>query len=129
MKTIYSLMILFTLIISCSVKKEKTFNTITNINNVLRIEYYDSVKFSRIDSNRKPNKIITDTNTIKEIVNDINHANNPSLWKGAFWNKIHLITSDTTIILSTNGEVIGNNINSGTFYRLKNKNFISKYFK
>ena len=113
MKTIYSLMILFTLIISCSVKKEKTFNTITNINNVLRIEYYDSVKFSRIDSNRKPNKIITDTNTIKEIVNDINHANNPSLWKGAFWNKIHLIASDTTIILSTNGEVIGNNINSG----------------
>jgi hypothetical protein len=91
-----------------------------------RIEYYEGNNF--LNSDKKPNSTITDKNKITEIVTEINNSNNPGPWKGAHWDKVLIITKDTTLTFSTNGKVIGINHSSGIFYELKDEQFIKRYF-
>jgi putative heme iron utilization protein len=125
--TLFSLLMLFA---SCksTIEFSDTFGEIES-NSVLKIEYYSGKNFRPIDSLTKANGEITEIADIQNCILEINKAPKSGPWKGANWDQIHIVMKDTTLILKTNGKVIGGNYNSGTFYQLQDKNFISKYFQ
>lgn len=86
----------------------------------------DNVLSIKIEVRSLGNKkfTITDSQQIKNFIEDINNAKVNGPWKGANWDKILLCRDNDTIAFNTNGEVFGLN-NSGTFYNLDNK---YKYF-
>lgn len=86
----------------------------------------DNVLSIRIEVRSLENKnfTITDSQQIKNFIEDINNAKVNGPWKGANWDKILLCRDDDTIAFNTNGKVFGLN-NSGTFYNLNKK---YKYF-
>jgi hypothetical protein len=94
---------------------------------VQRIEYYEGSNYLSSSPSKKPNAVITDEIKIAEIVSEINYSNNPGTWKGAHWDKVIIVLKDSYLIYSTNGNVIGIDQSSGTFYQLK-EGFIQRYF-
>ncbi|WP_338812904.1 hypothetical protein V9L05_16220 [Bernardetia sp. Wsw4-3y2] len=49
------------------------------------------------------------------------------MWKGVGWDKVIVFQKDTTLILYTNGKIIGAN-NSGWFYNLSKNSLLSKRY-
>ena len=64
---------------------------------------------------------------IEQCVRELNEGRLDGLRKGAAWDWISIINKKGTIVLNTNGSVFGFE-NSGTFYRLKSKDFYLKYW-
>jgi len=122
--------IVFILIVSC--KNTDYFSNrygkiITD--DIVKVEYYEGGNYLESNPNKKPIRTFTDKNKISEIITLINNANNPSIWKGAQWDKVLIVKADTTLIYNTNGKVIGVNQNSGFFYKLNNDTFILQNLK
>jgi hypothetical protein len=93
-----------------------------------RIDYYDGKNCFDWSDSETPKHSVTDKSKIKSIIEGINYSNSPGPWKGACWDKICIVKSDTTIVLNTNGQVIGTGA-SGQFYRFEDPNFIKTHFK
>ncbi len=65
-------------------------------------------------------RLISDKDSIKTFVKDLNESQIDGPWKGANWDKIILVCSDTTITLNTNGKVFGVH-SSVQFFKLNKK--------
>ena len=98
------------------------------VQGIVRIDYYDGKNCFRWSDSESPLYSVTDNSKFKLIIEGINYSNSPGPWKGACWDKICIVKSDTTIVLNTNGKVIGTGA-SGQFYKYQDPNFIKTYFK
>ena len=84
---------------------------------------YETVKEISIKTHRaEPDweKVISNQDSIKLFVTNLNEAQIDGPWKGANWDKIILVCTDTTITLNTNGKVFGLH-SSGQFFKLKSE--------
>lgn len=73
-------------------------------------------------------KLISDKDSIKTFVIDLNESEMDGPWKGANWDEILIVCSDKTIILCTNGKVFGSG-SSGQFFKLDKKYQYDYQFK
>lgn len=92
------------------------------------IHYYEDNNCKPWDSTQIPIATVTNQKRINLLLNEIEFANNPSPFKGCGWDRICIQRNDTTIILSTDGKVVGKG-NSGEFFYFEDSNFVLKYFK
>jgi len=70
--------------------------------------------------------IITERGSIDQFVAIMNNSKLDGPWKGACFSQINLITEDSIIGMSTNGEVFGHG-SSGIFYRFPKTELIEIY--
>jgi len=104
-----------------------TRNTLPDASGVLRIEYHPHTGYETADSIHTPASVVSDPAVIQSILEEINAANAPAPWKGAGWDRISIVGQDTTIVLHTNGTIIGTHA-SGQFFQLPERQFIGRYF-
>lgn len=124
---VFNLLLILTLAACENSNYFSKMNGQINADKTVRIEFYSGKKHFQTDSITKPKNVIVNKALIKEIINEINFANDPGPWKGAGWDRLYIIQSDTTIILNTDGKVIGGHYGSGQFYKLKAKSSVNKY--
>lgn len=106
-----------TIISLSSCKSSKTFS---EINGMINHETVKEISITTHRADQNSTKLISDKDSIKTFVTDLNKAAIDGLWKGAKWDEILLICTDKIITLSTNGKVFGLG-SSGQFYKLDNK--------
>lgn len=127
MKVLSGLSLLF-LLISCEnrdyflVYEEKL-----DTDEIAQIDFYRCAEGIRWQDT-KPMASERTTKSIHKIISSINYSNSPTIGKGACWDKICLVKWDTTIVLMTNGEIVGNS-NNGHFFYFQEPAFIQKYFE
>ncbi|MCU0439000.1 MAG: hypothetical protein MUC49_13965 [Raineya sp.] len=122
----FSILIILLLLTNCSGKK-LTFDQNGKIQKLgipKKIEYFkhEGKAFQYAENAMF---VITDKKELMSIMNEIQNADNPELWKGAGWDKIRIHFTDTILNINTNNKKIGTST-SGTFYDLKKDNFITK---
>lgn len=123
------LIIIFFVLVSCSGNSSgpnfaKDFSTIDSnkIHEVIffsKGEYYEFGDVGLRTSDRV---------AIDSIVAAINNADEPQYYFGSVdsWDKMHLRTIDSNIILFTDGKVVSRNYD-GNFYKLKTKNLFELF--
>ena len=94
-----------------------------NAQKVLRIELKNSKRADCPQSIFQT--IITDKQVINKIVTSINDSSIDGPWKGACWDQIIIVGQDSTIRLSTNGNVFGFGA-SGMFFKFSNPELLTK---
>ena len=126
MKNILYVLIL-NICFSCNLNSKKfvTENKILKNSGLNKIEYYKSKKGKAFEIESQPIFIIETETELKNVMNEIQNAENPEMWKGAGWNIIKLYFSDSIVSLKTDNYKIGLR-NSGEFYSLPKENFITK---
>jgi hypothetical protein len=119
--------LIFIICFSCNHNSEKfvTENNILKKTGLYKIEYYKSKKGKAFEIESQPIFKIENERDIKNVLNEIQNAENPEMWKGAGWNAIKLYFGDSIVTLKTDNNKIGLR-NSGEFYSLPTENFISK---
>ena len=90
-----------------------------------KIQYFKHINGQTFKYDTIPTFEILNETEIEKALQEIKNADNPELWKGAGWDRIVLIFSDTIININTNKKKIGLGA-SGSFYDLKKNNFIAK---
>lgn len=98
------------------------------IQGIERIDYFDGKNCFEWKTSETPLHSVIDKSKIKSIIEGINYSNSPGPWKGACWDRICIVKLDTTIVLNTNGVVIGTGA-SGQFYRFKSPDFFKSNFE
>ena len=106
-----------TIISLSSCVSSKTFS---EINGTINHETVKEISITIHRADQYLTKLISDKDSIKTFVTDLNKAEIEGPWKGAKWDEILLVCSDKTISLSTNGKVFGLG-SSGQFYKLDKK--------
>lgn len=97
-------------------------------NGIVAISYYKTHNCDPWDSTQIPIASVTNQKRINILLDEIEFANNPSPFKGCGWDRITIERKDTTIVLSTNGKVVGKGYD-GKFFYFEDTNFVQKYFK
>jgi hypothetical protein len=133
MKNIYFLLTIIasTMLLSACDGKRKSFdkdNDIGSFGQPIKIEFYKHIQGQAFKYNIEPEFALTAQTDINEALQEIKDASNPEPWKGAGWDRIVIIYSDTIIKINTNKKKIGLSA-SGTFYTLTKTNFITKQLK
>ncbi|WP_338792174.1 hypothetical protein [Bernardetia sp. MNP-M8] len=93
----------------------------------LRIEFVADTIFEDEPNQLLNKKPITEQLEIYNFISQINKSEPNSMWKGVGWDKVMVFQKDTTLILYTNGKIIGAN-NSGWFYNLSKNSLLSKRY-
>jgi hypothetical protein len=131
MKT-YILFCITLLFISCSggssVKRQQLYSDkydMPNVDSIQVIEFRHGgsdncgkVLFNEFELSNKAQ--------IKQFLSILKNSKQDGLWKGACFDKINLVTFDSTVVISTNGKVFGHG-NSGLFYRFPDENTIDNF--
>lgn len=94
---------------------------------IAQIDFYKCVEGIRWQDS-KPVATLRTSKSIREIILSINYSNSPTVGKGFCWDKICLVKWDTTIVLMTNGKMVGNH-NHGKFYYFQEPEIVQKYFE
>lgn len=102
----------FTLFYSCLSTK-----TFSEINGTIDYETVIGISIASNRADRQLTKYISNQDSIKTFVTALNESLLDGPWKGANWDKIILVCTDTTITLNTNGKVFGVS-SSGQFFKL-----------
>ncbi|KOY87816.1 hypothetical protein AD998_18245 [bacterium 336/3] len=126
MTNFFSILIILLFLTNCSGKK-LTFDQNGKIQKLgipKKIEYFKH-EGKAFQYAKNAMFVITDKKELMSIMNEIQNADNPELWKGAGWDKIRIHFTDTILNINTNNKKIGTSA-SGTFYDLKKDNFITK---
>lgn len=116
------------LLVSCVDKDvlKKTFKEIDR-KDISKIEYFKKKSNDNLFEKRLC-FTITDKEELIKSLEEIKLSKENGPWKGLSWNLIKLHFSDTIIILCTDEKIIGAK-NSGWFYDLPKKNFITRNSK
>ncbi len=94
----------------------------------LRIEFVADTIFEDEPNQLLNKKPITEQLEIYNFISQINKSEPNSMWKGVGWDKAMVFQKDTTLILYTNGKIIGANNSGGWFYNLSKNSLLSKRY-
>jgi hypothetical protein len=106
--------LLLTIISLSSCMSSKTFS---EINGMINYETVNQISITTHRADQQFTKLISDKDSIKTFVIDLNESEMDGPWKGANWDEILIVCSDKTIRLCTNGKVFGSG-SSGQFFKL-----------
>lgn len=105
-----------------------TIKTFSEVKGMINYETVREISITIHRADQQFTKLISDKDSIKTFVIDLNESEIDGPWKGAKWDEILIICSDKTIRLSTNGKVFGSG-SSGQFFKLDKKYQYDYQFK
>jgi hypothetical protein len=118
----------FSLLLTCCSKRGPTFDkdgVVGQFGTPIKLEHYKHLNGRAFEYADTATFVITDSQELKDVIEEIKNADNPEPLKGAGWHKIKIYYADTILNINTDNKRIGLFAN-GQFYDLDNKNFITE---